>query len=242
MRGVGNTSFGTSSSKYNTFVFGTDAYVDVSGIVESLLDGENEVLVLNSPYMFMHLFSQQTALRSAENLKFEAQTIESNNSFVYGSMFSSCTNLLYAPKILSAQNLLGGYCYGSMFEDCTSLITAPKLPATTVSRSAYQYMFQRCTSLINAPELPATTLDTTCYQYMFQGCTSLINAPKLPATTLANHCYQYMFRGCTSLVNVPELPATTLRGGCYLYMFEGCKKLNTIRCKAKVTATDATYL
>ena len=138
----------------------------------------------------MCLFSQQTALRSVENLKFEAQTIESNNSFVYGSMFSSCTNLLYAPKILSAQNLLGGYCYGSMFENCTSLITAPKLPATT----------------------------------------------------LANYCYQYMFRGCTSLVNVPELPATTLRGGCYLYMFEGCKKLNTIRCKAKVTATDATYL
>ena len=242
MRGVGNTSFGTSPSKYNTFVFGTDAYVYVSGIIESLLDGENEVLVLNSSYMFMLLFSQQTALRSVENLKFEAQTIESDKSFTYGLMFSGCTNLLYAPKILPAQNLLGGYCYGSMFEDCTSLITAPKLPATTVSRSAYQYMFQRCTSLVNAPELPATTLDSQCYQYMFQGCTSLINAPKLPATTLANQCYQYMFRGCTSLVNVPELPATTLRGGCYLYMFEGCKKLNTIRCRAKVTATNATYL
>ena len=242
VRGVGNTSFGSYSSKYNTFVFGTDAYVYVSGIIESLLDGENEVLVLNSSYMFMNLFSKQTALRSVENLKFEAQTIESNKSFIYGSMFSGCINLLYAPKILPAQNLLGGYCYGSMFEDCTSLITAPKLPATTVSRSAYQYMFQRCTSLVNAPELPATTLDTTCYQYMFQGCTSLINAPKLPATTLANQCYQYMFRGCTSLINVPELPATTLRGGCYLYMFEGCKKLNTIRCRAKVTATNATRL
>ena len=71
MRGVGNTSFGSYSSKYNTFVFGTDAYVYVSGIIESLLDGENEVLVLNSSYMFMCLFSQQTALRSVENLKFE---------------------------------------------------------------------------------------------------------------------------------------------------------------------------
>ena len=117
MRGVGNTSFGSYSSKYNTFVFGTDAYVYVSGIIESLLDGENEVLVLNSSYMFMCLFSQQTALRSVENLKFEAQTIESDKSFIYGLMFSGCTNLLYAPKILPAQNLLGGYCYGSMFED-----------------------------------------------------------------------------------------------------------------------------
>ena len=71
VRGVGNVRFGIDSSNYNRIIFGTDAFVYVSGIVESLLDGANEVIVYDSPGILRNLFYQQTALRSAENLHFE---------------------------------------------------------------------------------------------------------------------------------------------------------------------------
>ena len=211
-----NKALSYDNTTYEYFSFSTDAYVYVSGIVESLLDGDNEVLTYGMQGILRQLFYHQTALRSAENLRFEAQSTLTNVVSVYALMFQGCTNLLYAPKVLSANNFKGLYCYQYMFDGCTSLITAPELPATTLANQCYQYMFRNCTSLITAPELPATTLADQCYQYMFEGCTSLITAPELPATTLAYRCYQYMFEGCTSLKN--------------------------IRCRAKVKANDATYL
>ena len=211
-----NKALSYDNTTYEYFSFSTDAYVYVSGIVESLLDGDNEVLTYGMQGILRQLFYHQTALRSAENLRFEAQSTLTNVVSVYALMFQGCTNLLYAPKVLSANNFKGLYCY--------------------------QYMFDGCTSLITAPELPATTLANQCYQYMFRNCTSLITAPELPATTLADQCYQYMFDGCTSLITAPELPATTLAERCYPYMFEGCTSLKNIRCRAKVKANDATYL
>ena len=209
-----NKTLGWDKDTYTNFVFSTDAYVYVSGIVESLLDGDNEVLALGTQGILRQLFHHQTALRSAENLRFEAQTTAPDIVSVYALMFEGCTNLLYAPKVLPANDFKGAY--------------------------NYQYMFRDCKSLITAPELPATTLATQCYQYMFYGCTSLVNAPELPATTLADACYLNMFRNCSSLVNAPELPATTLSAQCYQNMFYGCTSLKTIRCRAKTTASSAT--
>ena len=209
-----NKTLGYSSTIYEYFSFSTDAYVYVSGVVESLLDGDNEVLTYGTQGILRQLFYQQTALRSVENLRFEAQSTATDIPSVYALMFDGCTNLLYAPKVLPANDFKGSY--------------------------NYQYMFRNCKSLITAPELPATVLGSECYQYMFYGCTSLVNAPKLPATTLTPKCYQYMFNGCTSLVNAPELPAETLAGSCYLEMFNGCTSLKTIRCRAKTKAGDAT--
>ena len=168
-----NKTLSYDNTIYEYFSFSTDAYVYVSGIVESLLDGDNEVLTYGTQGILRQLFYHQTALRSAENLRFEAQSTPINVPSVYALMFDGCTNLLYAPKVLPAQDFLGQYCYQYMFHNCTSLITAPELPDTTLAMRAYQYMFQGCTSLVNAPELPATTLSEYCYQYMFQGCTSL---------------------------------------------------------------------
>lgn len=140
-----NKTLGWDLSTYTNFVFGTDAYVYVSGIVESLLDGDNEVLALGKQGILRQLFYHQTALRSAENLRFEAQSI--NEVSVYALMFDGCINLLYAPKVLPAQNLNGNYCYQYMFDGCTSLITAPELPATALADGCYQYMFKGCSSL-----------------------------------------------------------------------------------------------
>ena len=235
-----NKALSYDNTIYEYFSFSTDAYVYVSGVVESLLDGDNEVLTLSTQGILRQLFYQQTALRSAENLRFEAQSTPHNVPSVYALMFDGCTNLLYAPKVLPANDFKGLYNYQYMFRDCKSLITAPELPATALGSECYQYMFYGCTSLVNAPELPATTLTLRCYQYMFYGCTSLVNAPELPATELSQECYKNMFRNCSSLVNAPELPATTLESQCYQNMFYGCTSLKTIRCRAKVTASSAT--
>ena len=167
-----NTKFASSSSNYNMFTFGTDSYVYVSGIVESLLDGENEVLNIPS-YSLSRLFYNQTALRSVKNLRFEAISIA---EYAYSYMFYKCSSLLYAPKVLPANNFSGKQVYFNMFGNCMSMITAP--------------------------ELPATKLTVRCYYYMFSGCTSLVNAPELPATELVNYCYEFMFRDCTSLKTI----------------------------------------
>lgn len=240
VRGMRNYSFGDDSSNYNKITFGTDSYVYVSGIIESLLDGENEVLSYNSRGVLRNLFYQQTALRSAENLKFEATTIPSIYSACYTNTFAECTNLLYAPKALSIEIFSGGYDCASMFQGCTSLLIAPALPATKLSPYCYQNMFQGCTSLISAPKISATQLASNCCRSMFQDCTSLANAPDLPATTLASGCYIFMFKNCSSLVNAPELPANTTASYSYGGMFQNCTSLNSIRCRAKIKVDNPT--
>lgn len=215
VRGVGNARLGIDKSSYNKITFGTDAYVYVSGIAEALLDGENEVLTYGFSDILRNLFYNQTALRSAENLKFEATTVLSSYMACYAYTFAGCTNLLYAPKALSIEVLGGGY--------------------------VCAFMFQGCTSLLTAPTLPATTLSPYCYLEMFEGCTSLLTAPKIMATTLANSSCIKMFNKCKSLVNAPELPAEKLTPSCYSEIFSGCTSLKTIRCRAKVKASNATY-
>ena len=147
VRGVGNARFGINASNYNKISFGTDAFVYVSGIAEALLDGENEVLAATASGLLRNLFYQQTALRSAEGLRFEMTTVHPLYQTTYSLMFAGCTNLLYAPKSLSIESFVRGYECAYMFQGCTSLLTAPTLPATTLSQYCYQNMFQGCTSL-----------------------------------------------------------------------------------------------
>ena len=186
-----------NNNSYEYFSFSTDAYVYVSGIVESLLDGDNEVLALGTQGILRQLFHHQTALRSAENLRFEAQTTAPDIVSVYALMFEGCTNLLYAPKVLPANDFKGAYNYQYMFRDCKSLITAPELPATTLADACYLNMFRNCSSLVNAPELPATTLSAQCYQNMFYGCTSL-KTIRCRAKTTASSATTYWLYGISS--------------------------------------------
>ena len=168
VRGVNNAKFSTNGTS-NTFTFGTDSYVYVSGIAEALLNGESEVLSYSTAYIFKYLFKNQTALREADRLRFEAM---SNSESCYQSMFTGCSNLLSAPELPATT--LGYSPYRSMFSGCTSLVKAPSiLPAITIVNWAYAYMFTSCTSLVNAPALPAETLAQSCYYQMFYNCTSL---------------------------------------------------------------------
>ena len=184
VRGVNNAKFATNGTS-NTFTFGTDSYVYVSGIAEALLNGENEVLQYSTPYTFKLLFKDQIALREADRLRFEAMSNSEN-------------------------------CYHSMFNGCSNLLSAPELPATKLGYSPYRAMFSGCTSLVKAPSI-------------------------LPAITIGSWAYTYMFNGCTSLVNAPELPAETLAANCYRNMFASCTSLKSLKCHAKVSASDATY-
>ena len=168
VRGVNNARFATNQAT-NTFTFGTDSYVYVSGIAEALLNGENEVLKYRISYTFKKLFYSQTALREANRLRFEAM---SNSESCYESMFNGCSNLLSAPELPATT--LGYAPYRSMFDKCTSLLKAPSiLPAITIGPWAYPNMFYGCKSLVNAPELPAETLAMNCYWGMFDDCASL---------------------------------------------------------------------
>ena len=167
----------------------------------------------------------------------ELTTITSG--YAFSGLFSQCTGLTDASKLLLPATTLANNCYHGMFYGCTSLATAPELPATSVAAECYRSMFADCTSLATAPALPATSLQycIMCYSHMFADCTSLTAAPELPATILADACYNGMFYGCTSLVSAPSiLPATTLASECYggagmvgsyYGMFQGCTNLTT---------------
>ena len=170
VRGVNNAYLGVNNKTFNYITFGTDAFVYVSGVAESLLDGENEVLTYNYTGILRNLFYQQTALRSAERLRFEAMSVSINKLAVYAYMFYGCTNLLFAPKSIS---LATPYACSNMFNGCTNLVTAPELPAKYVERYCYQRMFFGCSSLVNAPELPAETLTEYCYDVMFAYCVAI---------------------------------------------------------------------
>ena len=168
VRGVGNTTFG-GYNKANTFTFGTDSYVYVSGVLNSLLDWENEVAAYDRGYTFINLFKSATALRDASGIIFDDIQLSQE---CYELMFYACVNLLYAPELPSTK--LGYTSYRKMFQYCESLIKGPSiLPATILTDWSYNNMFDGCKSLVNAPELPAETLVNNCYLNMFNGCKSL---------------------------------------------------------------------
>lgn len=131
-------------------------------------------------YGYQYIFGNCTGLTDASELVLPSQKVGVNS---YCRMFSHCTNLVYAPKILPATEL-NRYCYSEMFEECSSLITAPELPATTLAGFCYDGMFKNCVLLTKAPELPAETLFANAYQYMFSGCQSL-NYIKCLATNIS---------------------------------------------------------
>lgn len=147
-----------------------------------------------------------------------------------GAMFSGCSSLKTAPKLLAmdlSQGLNGGN-YSHMFKNCTSLKVAPELPATKIYRNVYFGMFEGCTSLeVPPPKLPANTVYYCSYIKMFKDCVSLKTAPILSFTSfdsLYHHCAN-MFEGCTSLTKAPALPATRTAESCYYEMFKGCTNL-----------------
>ena len=117
---------------------GTKNY-EVEGNISSLLrNNDTDTEITGGTFHFAQLFSGDTHLISAENLKVVSTTLYQSS---FNGTFRSCTNLQKAPD-LSIPTTLGQETYSSMFEACTSLSQPPSvLSATTAQLSSYKRMF-----------------------------------------------------------------------------------------------------
>ena len=148
---------GTLASAYNYghYFRGTQDY-EISGEISSLVNGSNaddtELSGSNRTNTFAMLFSGDTHLVSAENLKISSTALPES---CFNGTFRSCTRLVKAPTTLPATDL-GRECYSSMFEGCTSLAYPPQeLYFTSVNHNSYNRMF--CMSRSSKITTPAMT-------------------------------------------------------------------------------------
>ena len=149
-----NSSLGTAYNKGHYFR-GSGDY-EVSGEISSLVNGSNaddtELSGSNRTNTFAMLFSGDTHLVSAENLKISSSIMPQN---CCNSTFRSCTRLVKAPRTLPATDL-GKECYSSMFEGCIALAYPPyELNFTSADVTAYNRMF--CMSRTSKLTTPAMT-------------------------------------------------------------------------------------
>ena len=136
MRGDNNT-LGTAYNK-GCYFRGTQNY-EVEGNISSLLrNNDTDTQITGGTFHFAQLFSGDTHIISAENLKVVSTTLYQSS---FNGTFRSCTNLQKAPD-LSIPTTIGQETYSSMFEACTSLSQPPSvLSATTAELSSYKRMF-----------------------------------------------------------------------------------------------------
>ncbi len=146
---------GTLASAYNYghYFRGTQDY-EISGEISSLVNGSNAddtELSGKGTFTFAQLFSGDTHLVSAENLKISSTALPQS---CFNGTFRSCTKLVKAPELPST--ILGKETYSSMFESCTSLAYPPsQLYFTSVQSDSYNRMF--CMSRSSKITTPAMT-------------------------------------------------------------------------------------
>ena len=128
-----------SNYNYGHYFRGTADY-EVSGEISSLVNGSDLTdtdLSGKSSYTFAMLFSGDTHLVSAENLRISSEAIPES---CFNSAFRGCTSLIKAPELPAT--ILAREAYSSMFEGCTSLSQPPEeLYFTSADISAYNRMF-----------------------------------------------------------------------------------------------------
>ena len=135
-----NTTLG---SNYNAgHYFRGSADYEVSGEISSLVNGSNaddtEIgTATTRNFTFAQLFSGDTHLVSAENLKISSTALPES---CFNGTFRSCTRLVKAPELPST--ILGKEAYSSMFEGCIGLAYPPsQLYFTSVQPDSYNRMF-----------------------------------------------------------------------------------------------------
>lgn len=136
-----NTTLGTAYN-YGHFFRATGDY-EISGELSSLVNGSDvtDTYIASGASRsntFAQLFSGDTHLVSAENLKISSTALPQN---CCNGLFRGCTSLVKAPTTLPS-TILGAECYSSMFESCTSLAYPPaELYFTSVNHNSYNRMF-----------------------------------------------------------------------------------------------------
>lgn len=150
-----NTTLGTAYN-YGHFFRATGDY-EISGELSSLVNGSDvtDTYIASGTSRtntFAQLFSGDTHLVSAENLKISSTALPQN---CCNGLFRGCTSLVKAPTTLPS-TILGREAYSSMFEGCTSLSQPPEeLYFTSADISAYNRMF--CMSRTSKTTTPAMT-------------------------------------------------------------------------------------
>jgi hypothetical protein len=149
-----NTTLGKS---YNAgHYFRGSADYEVSGEISSLVNGsdltDTEIgSAATRSFTFAQLFSGDTHLVSAENLKISSTALPQS---CFNGTFRSCTKLVKAPELPST--ILGKETYSSMFESCTALAYPPtQLYFTSAQSDSYNRMF--CMSRSSKITTPAMT-------------------------------------------------------------------------------------
>ena len=128
------------ANEYNKGCYfrGTQNY-EVEGNISSLINNnDTDTELTGGTFHFAQLFSGDTHLISAENLKVVSTTLYQSS---FNGIFRACSNLQKAPD-LSIPTTLAQETYSSMFEACVSLSQPPSvLSATTAELSSYKRMF-----------------------------------------------------------------------------------------------------
>ena len=146
-----------------------DCESGINGDIMSLINYDEEVTVIPSPYCFNRLFKDCTRL---QNLPYLSATTLSEGC--YKDMFNGCT--MVNPVILLPASTLTPECYSGMFSGCTGLQHAPDLHyITTLAYRCCYEMFKDCTGLTSAPDLYARTVNEDAYVRMFYGCNNISN-------------------------------------------------------------------
>lgn len=124
-RGTGHTGFDGPDSGVDLhasrFTASTNTYFNAVGNIHSLLSSDYTGITNLGDYggaVFFGLFSGNTGLVSAENLKLPAQTLVGD---CYRDMFASCSNLTTAPELPAHDIYWATGCYMYMFHSCSSL-------------------------------------------------------------------------------------------------------------------------
>lgn len=140
-----NVTLGTAYN-YGHFFRATGNY-EISGELSSLVNGSDvtDTYIASGDSRtntFAQLFSGDTHLVSAENLKISSSALPTN---CCNGLFRDCISLVKAPTTLPATDL-GRECYSSMFEGCTSLAYPPLELRFTTARANNVYARMFCMS------------------------------------------------------------------------------------------------
>ena len=151
LKGSNNTL--ASNYNYGHYFRGSGDY-EISGEISSLINGNDSDTEISgaSRYTFAQLFSGDTHLVSAENLRVSSTVLPQD---CFNGTFRGCTRLTSAPELPSTS--LGNSCYSSMFEGCIALSKVPsEIRFTSVGGSqVFQRMF--CMSRTSKVTTPAMT-------------------------------------------------------------------------------------
>ena len=219
--GSATGDFSASTAVFNVYgnllslYYGDDFKYEttIPDIVEHVYDSQPELMT----------FFKGTKVVSAENLKFPPGPIPKSSSGLYEAMFSGCTHLTTAPKVIQGgappQTSSQEVCRG-MFKGCISLTTPPER-ITFGNKASFQEMFAGCISLTTAPQFVLTG-ESYNFQETFSGCTLLTTTPLF---TVGSADFTRTFAGCTSLVTAGGVSGRSI--SCH-YMFAGCTSLTSV--------------